>query len=152
GVLNSWTSWRTRLMTIAQAAFHRVRSRAREHLQVSCGIRGNGWCVTRQLLQRVPYLAFSLAEDVEYGVELGLAGYRVHYADEASVWGETVSNAHAARGQRQRWEGGRFALLRSRMGHLLSAAVRRHSPVCLDLAFDLLVPPLSQIAVTVVVF
>ena len=146
GVLNAWASWRTRLMTIAQAAFHRVRSRARERLQLSCGIRGNGWCVSRELLQRVPYQAFSLAEDVEYGIELGLAGYRVHYADEASVRGEMVSSARAARRQRQRWEGGRFALLRSRTLPLLYVAVRRRSRVCLDLAFDLLVPPLSHVA------
>jgi len=35
-------SWRTRLITIAKAAFHIVRSRARERLKLSCGIRGNG--------------------------------------------------------------------------------------------------------------
>jgi len=152
GVLNAWVSWRTRLMSIAQEAFHRVRSRARERLGVSCGIRGNGWCVTRQLLQRVPYRAFCLAEDVEYGIELGLAGYRVHYADEASVHGEMVSSAQVAVRQRQRWEGGRSALRRSRTGPLLLAAIRRGSPVCLDLALDLLVPPLSQIALMVAAF
>lgn len=150
GVLNAATSWRTRLMSIAQAAFHRVRSRARERLRVSCGIRGNGWCVTRELLQHVPYTAVSLAEDVEYGIDIGLDGYRVHYCDEASVRGEMVSSSEAARSQRQRWEGGRRALLRSRTGRLLKAALLRRDAVCLDLALDLLVPPLSQIALTVV--
>ena len=149
GVLNPRVTWRTRLMAIAQAAFHIVRSRARERLQLSCGFRGNGWCVTRVLLQRVPYEAFSLAEDIEYGIDLGLAGYRVHYADEASVLGEMVSSAHGAKGQRQRWEGGRFALLRSRTLQLLRASVRNRSAVCFDLALDLLVPPLAYIALTV---
>jgi len=146
GVLNPAASWRTRLLTIAQAAFHIVRSRARERLHLSCGIRGNGWCVTHALLRKVPYEAFTLAEDVEYGLDLGLAGYRVQYAGEASVLGEMVSNPRNARRQRQRWEGGRFALRRLRTLQLLRATVRKRSAVCFDLALDLLVPPLAQIA------
>ncbi|MEY2654827.1 MAG: hypothetical protein RLZZ524_1855, partial [Pseudomonadota bacterium] len=42
GVLNAQDSWRTRLMAIALEAFHRVRSRGRERLGLSCGLRGNG--------------------------------------------------------------------------------------------------------------
>jgi glycosyltransferase involved in cell wall biosynthesis len=65
GVLNSQAAWRTRLIAIAIGAFHVVRSRARERLGLSCGIRGNGWCLTHALLQRIPYRAFSLVEDIE---------------------------------------------------------------------------------------
>lgn len=149
GVLNPHDSWRTRLLTIALASFHVVRSRARARLGLSCGIRGNGWCVTQRLLREVPYQAFSLAEDLEYGIDLGLAGYRVHYADEARADGEMVSSEEPARTQRQRWEDGRFDLLRSRVTPLLRAAVRRRDAVCLDLALDLLLPPLSYVALAV---
>ena len=149
GVLNPQASWRTRLMTIAMASFHQVRSRARERLQLSCGLRGNGWCITRRLLHQVPYRAFSLAEDIEYGIELGLAGHRVHYADEAHVAGVMVSSEPAARAQRRRWEDGRFQLIRSRALPLLKAARDPDGNVCLDLALDLLVPPLSYVAMNV---
>lgn len=151
GVLNSQASWRTRLMTIAMASFHQVRSRARERLQLSCGIRGNGWCITHRLLHQVPYRAFSLTEDIEYGIDLGLAGYRVHYADEAHVTAMMVSGEPAARTQRQRWEDGRFHLVRSKTLPLLQAAMGRGGGVCLDLALDLLVLPLSYVAVNVAV-
>jgi 1,2-diacylglycerol 3-beta-glucosyltransferase len=149
GVLNPHASWRTRLMAIAMASFHRVRSRARERLQLSCGLRGNGWCVTPRLLRQVPYRAFSLAEDIEYGIELGLAGHRVHYADEAHVAGVMVSREEAARTQRERWEKGRFQLIRSRIVPLLKAVGDPDGEVCLDLALDLLVPPLSYLALNV---
>jgi cellulose synthase/poly-beta-1,6-N-acetylglucosamine synthase-like glycosyltransferase len=149
GVLNPFASWRTRLITIAKAAFHIVRSRARERLGVSCGIRGNGWCVTHALLTRVPYRAFSLTEDVEYGIELGLAGYRVQYADEAHSNAEMVSGEHIARKQRQRWEHGRFQLIRAKTLSLLLGAFRRRSGVCLDLGLDLLVLPLSYVTLNV---
>jgi cellulose synthase/poly-beta-1,6-N-acetylglucosamine synthase-like glycosyltransferase len=148
-VLNSNASWRTRLMTIAVASFHRVRSRARELLKLSCGIRGNGWCVTHRLLRAVPYHAFSLTEDIEYGIELGLAGHCVQYADEARVAATMVSSQQAARTQRQRWEGGRFQLIRSKTFSLLRAAKHPGGRVCFDLALDLLVLPLSYVVVNV---
>jgi len=150
GVLNATDSWRTRLMAIALGSYHKLRSRARERLGLSCGIRGNGWCVTHALLDKIPYRSFSLTEDVEFGVDLGLAGYRVAYCDESHVDGEMVTSEHAARSQRQRWEGGRIRLIREKVPALLRAAVARRSLVCLDLALDLLVLPLSYVVVNVV--
>jgi len=150
GILNPWASWRTQLITIAKGAFHIVRSRARERLGVSCGIRGNGWCVTHALLRAVPYASYSLTEDLEYGIELGLAGYRVAYADEAHADADMVSSEAIARKQRQRWEQGRFELVRSRTLPLLAAGLRRPSATCLDLGLDLLVLPLSYVALNIV--
>ena len=149
GVLNATDSWRTRLMAIALGAIHKLRSRAREHLLLSCGIRGNGWCVTHSLLRKIPYEAYSLTEDVEFGIAIGLAGDRVTYCDESFVEGVMVSGADAARSQRQRWEGGRFKLIRTAVPNLLRAAATRRSAVCLDLALDLLVLPLSYIVLNV---
>jgi 1,2-diacylglycerol 3-beta-glucosyltransferase len=151
GVLNAMDSWRTRLMAIALGAIHKVRSRARERLGLSCGIRGNGWCVTHALLDNMPYRSFSLTEDVEFGIDLGLAGHRVAYCDESHVNGEMVTTEQAARSQRQRWEGGRIGLIREKLPALLRAAIGRRSGVCLDLALDLLVLPLSYVVANVVV-
>jgi cellulose synthase/poly-beta-1,6-N-acetylglucosamine synthase-like glycosyltransferase len=145
GVLNAQDSWRTRLMTIAFTCFHRLRSRARERLHLSCGIRGNGWCVTHKLLSEIPFEAHSLAEDIEFGIQLGLAGYRVHYADEAWVNALMVSSDAAASTQRERWERGRLELIRTRLFPLLRRAARQRSAVCLDLALDLLIAPLSYL-------
>ncbi len=150
GVSNIHASWRTRLMAIAMAAFHSVRSRGRERLGLSCGIRGNGWALTHALLEQVPYTSFSLAEDLEFGVELGMRDVRVAYADEAHCNGEMVSGEKDARSQRRRWEQGRAAILRSRTLPLLKRALTARSLVCLDLAMDLLVLPLSYVALNAV--
>jgi 1,2-diacylglycerol 3-beta-glucosyltransferase len=149
GVLNANASWRTRLMAIALGSIHKLRSRARERLGLSCGIRGNGWCVTHALLDAIPYQAYSLTEDVEFGVDLGLAGHRVAYCDEAHVNGEMVTTESAARSQRQRWESGRLRLIYSRVPVLLRRAAVGRSLVCLDLALDLLILPLSYIVLSV---
>ncbi len=152
GVLNPNDSWRTRLMTIAYAALHQLRWRAREHMKLSCGIRGNGWCVTHSLLNQVPYKAFSLTEDLEYSIDLALANYRVVYADEVQIRGVLVSSETAATSQRQRWEGGRWSLIRSRLLPLLRASVRPKGRVCLDLALEILVPPLSYVFINIIFF
>jgi len=103
-------------------------------------------CFTTSVLRAVPHEAYSIVEDVEYGIRLAEAGHRVHYADDAHVYGEMVSNATAARSQRARWEGGRAALRRKYGMRLLRAGLRGDR-VLLDLALDVLVPPLSRIAV-----
>ena len=55
GVANRTASWRTRLMHIALTLFHCVRSRARERLGVSAGLRGNGMSFATTLLRDVPH-------------------------------------------------------------------------------------------------
>jgi 1,2-diacylglycerol 3-beta-glucosyltransferase len=145
-VRNPNAAWRTRLIAVAFGAFHIVRSRARERLGLSCGLRGNGMCFARELLQEIPHRAYSVVEDVEYGLRLGEAGHRVHYTDEAHVYGEMVTSAASANTQRRRWEEGRKALVRENAFRLLRAGLAQRDRVQLDLALDLLVPPLSTIA------
>ena len=149
GILNPLASWRTSLITIAKASFHIVRSRARERMRLSCGIRGNGWCLTMDVLQKVPFQAYSLTEDLEFGITLGMSGYRVHYADEAHADADMAETGEIAGTQRQRWEDGRFQLIRTRTLPLLFSAVRYRSAVCLDLAIDLMVLPLSYVTLNV---
>jgi 1,2-diacylglycerol 3-beta-glucosyltransferase len=149
-VRNPNAAWRTRLIAVAFGAFHIVRSRARERLRLSCGLRGNGMCFSTELLREVPHRAYSVVEDVEYGLRLGEAGHRVFYTDEAHVYGEMVTTAAAANTQRRRWEEGRKLLVKQNAFRLLRAGVARTDRVLLDLALDLLVPPLSTIAIAMV--
>jgi len=146
-VRNPQQSWRTRLIAIAFGAFHIVRGRGRERLGLSAGLRGNGMCFSTEILRRVAHDAFSIVEDVEYGIRLGEAGCRVHYADDAHVYGEMVASSAAARSQRTRWEGGRKALRKAHGLRLVKRGLAARDRVLFDLGFDLLVPPLSQIAV-----
>lgn len=146
-VRNPHQSWRTRLIAIAFGAFHIVRGRGRERLALSAGLRGNGMCFSAEILRKVAHDAFSIVEDVEYGIRLGEAGWRVQYADDAHVYGEMVSSAAAARSQRTRWEGGRKALREAHGWRLVKRGLADRNRVLFDLGLDLVVPPLSQIAI-----
>ncbi len=150
GVSNPNASWRTRLMRIALAMFHQVRSTARERLGVSCGLRGNGMCFSSKLLEAVPHDAFSIVEDLEYGIRIGKQGHRVVWVGEADVLGEMVSGEAASRSQRSRWEHGRAEMAKLHGWPLLRESLSRRSGMLFDLAMDVLVPPLSRIALATV--
>ena len=135
---------------VAFAAFHLIRSGARERLGLSCGLRGNGMAFRRDLLRQVPHTAFSRTEDLEFGVLLGLHDVRVAFAGEARVFGEMPERAEVVAIQRERWIGGRAALARRMAPALIVGAVRRPSLMLADLAADLLLPPLSALLVMAV--
>ncbi|HTB76978.1 MAG TPA: glycosyltransferase family 2 protein [Polyangiaceae bacterium] len=145
GVRNPNASWRTRLMVIALATFHGVRSLGRERLRVSSGLRGNGMSFSREVIAAVPHEAFSLVEDLEYGMRLARAGYAVRYVPEARVAGEMVSSESASRSQRRRWEGGRVDMIRRHGWALLKEAFAKRDRVVFDVAMDILVPPLAYL-------
>lgn len=132
---------------IALTAIHVVRGIARERLKLSAGLKGNGMAFTRALLATTPHTAYSRTEDLEFGVQLALAGTRVAFAGSATVLGDMPVTDRVATRQRERWIGGRVEVARQYIGRLLTAAVRRRSAVCLDAALDLLVPPVSVLAV-----
>lgn len=148
-VRNPDESWRTRLMAVAFALFHRTRSLGRERLGLSAGLRGNGMCFTRELLRDLPNRAYGLTEDVEYGLDLGQGGVRVAFVYEAEVRGDMVARGDASVSQRRRWEEGRRALRRDRLPGVVVMALRRRSPVLVDLAIDLMVPPLGTVGLLI---
>ncbi|MBI4818121.1 MAG: glycosyltransferase family 2 protein [Deltaproteobacteria bacterium] len=145
-VRNPFASWRTRLMHLAFVLFHDVRSLGRARLGLSNGLRGNGMALHKAALLRVPYGAYSIVEDIEYGIELARAGVSVEYAHEATVAGEMATHSAASRDQRLRWESGRAALGELLARPLLAEGFRLVDPTRVDLAIDLLIPPLSTIA------
>ncbi len=140
-VRNPEGSWRARLMVIALALFHAVRSLARERLRVSVGLRGNGMALSTKVLREVPHDA-AVVEDLEYGIRLGRAGHRVAYAHDGLVLGEMVSRP---------WDFRRLHIARAHIIPLLREAAEKKSKLLLDLALDLMVPSLSIIATAALV-
>lgn len=148
-VRNPDAGWRPRLQAIAMAMINGVRSLGRERLGLSVGLRGTGMAFARGTLEQVPHRVYGVVEDVEYGVRLGLAGIRVAFAPETWISSDAPVTAATALSQRRRWEGGRFALMRTLLPRVLGAAVQARSRLLVDLACDLLVPPISYPALIV---
>jgi len=131
------------LRAAALLLFHRVRFSGRAALGMPCNLVGNGMLFSRRVLEEHPWGAFSSAEDLEYSIDLRLAGFGPVYAAEGSVRGPMPSGGRAARTQRMRWEGGRFHVVRTRLPKLVEEILRQRRWGLLDAAVDLAVPPLG---------
>jgi cellulose synthase/poly-beta-1,6-N-acetylglucosamine synthase-like glycosyltransferase len=141
-VLNAGTSVRTRLMELALCAFNVLRPRGRAALGWSAGILGNGFGLRRAVIERVPYTAGSVVEDLEYHLVLIWHGVRVDFADQALVRGEMPSSGSGVRTQRTRWEGGRLRMLVEHApGLVRDVCFGQHT--ALEPLLDLLLLPLS---------
>jgi hypothetical protein len=127
------------LAALAFRAINVVRPRGREQLGLSCGILGNGFALRTSVLDRVPYNAHSIVEDIEFHIDLVRAGIRVHYLDRARLYGEIAGG----REQHARWEGGRLRLARQKLTRLLLLILRGHLRL-IEPALDLASLPQAQ--------
>jgi cellulose synthase/poly-beta-1,6-N-acetylglucosamine synthase-like glycosyltransferase len=138
------------LRAIAFALFNHVRPLGRLTLGWSAGLKGNGMCFRREVLQRTGWGAHALAEDVEYHAALLCAGERVVYVPDAIVNGEMPTSLRQARTQQARWERGRLELVRRQVPALLGRFIRTRDLACLDAVLEIALPPLALLMVALV--
>ena len=144
-VRNADASWRTRLMTWAFSLANGVWPAGLDRLGLGVGLKGNGMCFRAAALERFPWRAHGLVEDMEFAWHLRVAGERVRFQPEARVFGEMVSRGGSgAASQRQRWEEGRRGL-KSSFRRPLRASPRLTRWQKLVLQVDLDFPPLGSL-------
>jgi cellulose synthase/poly-beta-1,6-N-acetylglucosamine synthase-like glycosyltransferase len=146
-VQNARDGWAAGLRAVAFALFNHVRPLGRSAFGWSAGLKGNGMCLRADVIERFGWGAYSLAEDAEYHYTLLAAGIHVAYVPEAVVQAEMPTSLRQARSQQTRWERGRSDLARSHAPHLVAAWLRTRDLAPLDAALELLLPPLSLVAV-----
>ena len=139
-ISNPDDSLKTRLQYIAWLAFNELRLLGREKLNVSVGLLGNGFGLSRKILEAVPYKAGSIAEDMEYHLRLVDAGYQVHFLDTVTVYADTPNQDANHAVQRTRWEGGRFRLIIDHVPTLFMSVLRGKLNLFEPLAELLLLP------------
>lgn len=145
GVLNGSDGWRAALMSAAFDLVNHVRLLGMDYMGAYIGLKGNGMAFTRGCLKQVPMTGRSVTEDLDYAMDLlEHGGLRVQYAPLAIVRAQMPVTQEQAQSQRQRWEGGRYRVLRSRVPKLLTAFARTREPRFLGAAIDLAMPPLAE--------
>lgn len=136
-----------RMAGIGFVLFHRVRFFGRHRLGLPANLVGNGMLFRSDVLRRLPWNAFTPAEDLEYSIRLRLAGVEPRFASSARVWGPGPASQDGATRQRMRWEGGRFLVMWTWLGRLAVRAFIRRDFRLLDAVVDLATPPLGLLAV-----
>lgn len=147
GVLNPNDSIRTQSMELSTASFNALRPRGRDAMGFSAGIYGNGFCLSREVIGKVPYLAHSIVEDIEYHILLLEAGYRVAFRDDVWVKAQMPTGGKGSKVQRIRWERGRIIMIRAHAARLLSKALTGEK-AAFDGFLDVIMPPASLIALS----
>lgn len=143
-----WSSESTR---IGFLLYNYAKPLGRKVLGMDMGLRGNGMCFSSGLLREIPWQAWSLTEDVEYGLILLLNRVKIDFAPEATVWAQMPARAENAESQRARWEMGRYPIIRRYAGKLFRTSIREKSFRYFDALLDLISPPLVNTMFFVIV-
>jgi len=151
-VLNSTANWRTSLMTGALGLVHYVRPLARETLGLSVGLKGNGMCFGKDVLDDISWCSECLTEDIDLGLDLiEIHGVRVRFVPDAIVCALMPTSKSGSVTQRRRWELGRNAIRRRAVRMFLNAGLSGDR-VAGDLAFDQLIPPVAELGTLVIMW
>lgn len=145
-VLNIVDAPSTALRWLALTLMNHVRPLGRNGLGASSTLTGNGMCLSRDLLRRYPWQAFSAGEDYQYYLTLVEQGERVRYVPDAVVRSHMPVTFAQMRTQDIRWESPLSQGEQSTRGtalRLLRAGLRAHDPARLEAVAELLTPPLS---------
>jgi cellulose synthase/poly-beta-1,6-N-acetylglucosamine synthase-like glycosyltransferase len=132
-----------RLRALAFRGMNVLRPRGRAGLGFSTGLFGNGFAVTAATLDRAPFNADSIAEDVEYHTRLVEAAVPVYWVEDAFAHARLPASGMARATQEARWEGGRFWAAGRATGKLIAAMLRGRWRVLETLA-DVWSLPLSR--------
>ncbi len=137
----SVVSWLSQTSSAAQWV---LRPRGRSRLGAAAKLLGSGMVIRRDVLDRCPWRAAGLAEDIEYWVALLTIGIHPVQEPAAVVSDTSPTDLAAARVQRSRWEAGKVSALSA---HVVSAgrlAVARRDAVLAEaLLSELVFPNLS---------
>ena len=134
-------NWSVEATRIGFLLYNYVKPLGRKVLGLNMGLRGNGMCFSADILKENPWQAWSLTEDVEYGLVLQLKGIRIDFAPEAVVLAQMPIEAVNAQTQRSRWELGRFQIIKAYTPKFLKKAFREKSLTYFDVFIDLITPP-----------
>jgi cellulose synthase/poly-beta-1,6-N-acetylglucosamine synthase-like glycosyltransferase len=120
-----------------------VRPRGLARLGMPCPLMGTGMAFPWAVVADARLATSALAEDLQLGLDLTLAGHPPLLCLEARVSSPAPSQARARSQQRRRWEHGHLLALLRNAPRLLVAAVQRLDLGLAVMALDLCVPPLS---------
>ena len=142
---------RAQLRAAAFMLFHSVRFGGKARLGRPCSLVGNGMLFTRSLVMEHPWSAFSEVEDLEYTIQLRLAGIGPVFAPLGRLQAPVASAGAAAEVQRHRWEGGRMRIVRRYLPTVMRRTVAEGRVDLWDAAADLATPPLGVLGSGIVV-
>jgi cellulose synthase/poly-beta-1,6-N-acetylglucosamine synthase-like glycosyltransferase len=142
-VSNPWETPFTRLIAVTSLLRNRFFYKGKSRIGLSGMLMGTGICLSRQIVERHRWTAFSVGEDWEFSVSLLAAGEKIYFNPMARVFARESRGFQQASSQRLRWASGRYAVAASSAWQLLTTGLRHGRLYLLDAALTLLAPNYS---------
>ena len=142
-VSNPDAGWRPALSDAAFNIFCHLRMAGSIKLSGTAVLKGNGMAFKTDVLKHYGWPCHSVVEDMEFTLRLLEDGITVNYNPDAVIRSEMVTSGKSATSQRNRWEGGRFMLVRRMTMPLLKLFSKTGNTRYLYALAELATPPLS---------
>jgi cellulose synthase/poly-beta-1,6-N-acetylglucosamine synthase-like glycosyltransferase len=123
-----------------------VRPLGLDHLRLPCQLMGTGMAFPWQVIRSVDLASGWIVEDLKLGLDLTAAGHPPKFCPSARVTSNFAASTKGAATQRKRWEQGHLTTIAQIAPRSLSNALMKGNLDLLVLTLDLIVPPLSLLA------
>ncbi|MGR8929515.1 MAG: glycosyltransferase family 2 protein [Gammaproteobacteria bacterium] len=130
---------------------NQVRPLGMARLGLPCQLMGTGMAFPWALIDKADLAHGNMVEDMKLGVDLALLGFAPAFCSNALAVSEFPVSEQAVKNQRTRWEHGHMATILSAVPKLVKVAIRQRNLALFAMALDLAVPPLSVLALSLVV-
>lgn len=137
-------------MKIAEFAWmlkNYVRPLGFYRLGLPCQLTGSGMAFRWDVISKVSFATGHIVEDMKLGLDFAAVGNAPQFCPHAHVHSFFPTNEEGIKTQRTRWEHGHLGIMFKEVPRLLVKAVRCKNIPLFALGLDLLVPPLSLMAV-----
>ncbi len=134
------SSWQKRYEDVLLSGINYLRRQGRDRLGISCGIAGNGLCLTKQILELIPFEAFTNIEGLEYHCQLVLSEERVCFVPGAKVY---INPLERDKEEQKALDGERLEIFSKYHSKLLKAFFNGNLSA-LDSLFDFYIPNLKM--------
>ena len=128
-----------------------VRPLGLRALNLPCQLMGTGMAFLWTVIRSANLASGEIVEDLKLGLDLALAGKAPMFSPAACVTSPFPSTAEGTKNQRERWERGQLRQLVYVAPRLFFKALMRGNVDLLALVLDLLVPPLTILALLLLI-
>lgn len=119
-------------------------------LNLPCQLMGTGMAFPWDVIRSADLGHGLIVEDMKLGIDLAAAGTPPLFCPSAAVTSRFPTSLKGARSQRRRWEHGHLQMIITAAIPLFIRACTRANIYQLALALDVMIPPLSLLAVLVI--
>ncbi|WP_027475650.1 glycosyltransferase family 2 protein [Curvibacter gracilis] len=135
-----------RVLEFAALMKNLVRPMGSNALAQVCHLSGTGMALPWSLMSTVKLATGHIAEDMEMGISLAIAGHTPRFLPGVRVTSDFPLQSEVAKAQKTRWEHGHLKVLREDLPRLAKVVFRTWRLDLLVLMLDLMIPPVALYA------